>query len=116
LQRSVRGEDTVARLGGDEFVVVAQEIDAREAALALVEKLRLIIRQPLEIAGHSRTATASIGVALYPDDGADPDTLVSAADARMYRDKASREREAAIDSAMRSTRGQKRTSAFGQLD
>ncbi len=90
LKRGVRAEDTVARLGGDEFVVVAGAVDSRASALALANKLKANIREPIDIYGHCLKATVSIGVALFPIDGDGLDTLLSAADNDMYREKASR--------------------------
>lgn len=78
-----RTEDTVARIGGDEFVVLARitdEDDAEELATRLVAALS----QPYEIDGRRVHASASVGVALYPEHGESLDTLMSYADAAMY--------------------------------
>ena len=87
--RSVsRAEDTVARLGGDEFVLVLEGVD--RAAVADFAELRLIptIRRPHEVLGNQLHVSCSVGIALYPSDGADLETLMRNADAAMYEAKA----------------------------
>ncbi len=84
----VRATDTVVRLGGDEFVIrsprSAQErgYDLRDRA-----KAQAAIAAPVRLEGHALRVTSSIGVANYPDDGTDADTLLANADAAMYRAK-----------------------------
>jgi diguanylate cyclase (GGDEF)-like protein/PAS domain S-box-containing protein len=84
----VRGTDTVVRLGGDEFVILlfGQPKNADMASTTL-EKIRCAIAEPIRIDGHDLRVTCSIGLANYPNDGADPDTLLANADAAMYRAK-----------------------------
>lgn len=87
LREAVRQEDTVARLGGDEFLLLFPGgVDAVSVA-RVAEKLLGVLRRPYRIAGREVFATASLGVSLYPDDGADAETLVRNADAAMYRAK-----------------------------
>ncbi|WP_394755999.1 EAL domain-containing protein [Rhodoferax sp.] len=86
LKCAVREQDTVSRLGGDEFILVLPETDARGAA-HLAEKLLQSALQVFEIEPHELTVTPSIGIALFPGDGADFDTLSRCADAAMYRAK-----------------------------
>lgn len=88
LQQTVRARDTVARIGGDEFVVILQELNAVDAAAKVANKLLAQVSHQIELQGRSVGVTASLGVALYPCDGADADTLLSNADAAMYRAKA----------------------------
>lgn len=81
--KTVRQSDFLARLGGDEFAVV-MEADTRASAAALGERLIASIRQPL-IAGHAdQLVSASIGIALFPDDARDSSTLLARADQAMY--------------------------------
>ncbi|MDG4551292.1 MAG: PAS domain S-box protein [Candidatus Contendobacter sp.] len=86
LQALVRAEDTVCRLGGDEFVLLLPEAD-QEGALRVADKALAAFRQPFAVAGHDLNATASVGIALYPHDGADFAELLKNADAALYRAK-----------------------------
>jgi diguanylate cyclase (GGDEF)-like protein/PAS domain S-box-containing protein len=84
----LRASDTVARLGGDEFVVLlVDQPKSAEMISAIVQKLRTAIAAPVRLEGHELRVTSSCGVANYPDDGADADTLLANADAAMYRAK-----------------------------
>ena len=84
----VRATDTVVRLGGDEFVVVLfdQPKDA-DVISETVQKIRSAIAEPVRLEGHDLRVTSSLGVATYPNDGRDADTLLANADAAMYRAK-----------------------------
>ena len=87
LQRVVRGVDTVARLGGDEFAIVqsqARPSDASELAAKVIETLL----EPFEVHGHQVIIGTSIGIAMAPTDGSDPDQLLRNADMALYRAKA----------------------------
>jgi diguanylate cyclase (GGDEF)-like protein/PAS domain S-box-containing protein len=87
LQRVVRGVDTVARLGGDEFAIVqsqARPTDASELAAKIIETLL----EPFEVHGHQVIIGTSIGVAMAPADGNEPDQLLRNADMALYRAKA----------------------------
>jgi diguanylate cyclase (GGDEF)-like protein/PAS domain S-box-containing protein len=86
LKRVVRAQDTVARLGGDEFVFVLPETDAQGAA-RVAGKVLAAAQEPFQAYGHELTVTPSVGIAIYPRDGEDLDTLSRAADAAMYRAK-----------------------------
>jgi diguanylate cyclase (GGDEF)-like protein/PAS domain S-box-containing protein len=86
LQALIRAEDTVCRLGGDQFVLLAPDI-GQDGALRLADKLLTIFRQPFVVAGHSLSMTVSVGIALYPHDGADFSELLKNADTALHRAK-----------------------------
>jgi diguanylate cyclase (GGDEF)-like protein/PAS domain S-box-containing protein len=86
LQSEVREQDTVSRLGGDEFVLILPDTDAKGAA-HIAEKLLKSSTQALQLAQHELTVSPSIGIAMFPVDGADLDELSRCADAAMYRAK-----------------------------
>ena len=87
LTSSVRDSDSVARLGGDEFVVLLDEVQGRQDCLAAAHKIGQTLNADRNFYGLDVRIVASIGQALYPDDGADEDALIHAADAAMYRVK-----------------------------
>ncbi len=87
LAGCVREGDTVARQGGDEFVVILSEIAAEEDATVVARKILKAMVEPFTIEGHELYVTCSIGIALYPKDGEDGQTLLKNADAAMYRAK-----------------------------
>jgi diguanylate cyclase (GGDEF)-like protein/PAS domain S-box-containing protein len=86
LRRGLREDDIVARLGGDEFIFVLQKAESKDAA-EVARKLMELIDQPFRVGTHDLKVTASIGIALYPADGADMETLLQRADAAMYQVK-----------------------------
>lgn len=86
LRAKLRESDTVARLGGDEFAVLLPTVTQPHAAMA-ARMLLQALRTPLTIDGHSLDVDGSIGVALYPDHGADPHVLLQHADIAMYAAK-----------------------------
>ena len=87
LTETLRGSDTVARLGGDEFGVLLPEAAVPEDVLTAVERMRDAIERPITVQGLPLSLEASIGIALYPDDGDDVETLVRCADGAMYHAK-----------------------------
>ncbi|HJW57666.1 MAG TPA: EAL domain-containing protein [Burkholderiaceae bacterium] len=87
LLLAVRDTDTVARLGGDEFVLVLPERNDERLTMIAVQRIMDVLAQPLTIEGHEFFPTCSVGVAVFPDDGEDPDTLVKHAEIAMYRAK-----------------------------
>jgi diguanylate cyclase (GGDEF)-like protein len=91
LRRVLREGDTVARLGGDEFAVLLPDVDDAEAALALADRVRRVLEEPLEVDSLLLETEASIGIALYPEHGDDVDTLLRHADVAMYRAKEAHE-------------------------
>ncbi len=89
LCRAVRASDTVARLGGDEFVVLVPGIRGVEEASQVAEKIIDALAAAFPLEGRALHITPSIGICVYPDDGADVETLMRHADAAMYHAKAS---------------------------
>ncbi len=83
----VRSTDTVSRQGGDEFVVLLADIVRIKDAVACAEKMLAALDAPYRIGEHELTLTASIGVAIFPDDAADGDALLRCADDAMYQAK-----------------------------
>jgi diguanylate cyclase (GGDEF)-like protein len=84
-----RGSDILARLGGDEFGMLLPGVTVRGAAGAVAEKLRQALEIPIQVGSQSCQVGLSIGIAFYPVDAADPDNLISLADAAMYEAKRS---------------------------
>jgi diguanylate cyclase (GGDEF)-like protein len=87
LRAAVRAEDTVARIGGDEFVVFMPRLPEPAGAHMLARKLEQLMSDPFELTGHTLQVGASLGVAVYPDDGQGVDELLKVSDTRMYRAK-----------------------------
>jgi len=87
LREMIRGSDTLARLGGDEFVLVLSTVDAAESAGRVARKIQEVFREPFAIAERELYVTVSIGIAVFPEDGDDVDSLVKSADAAMYAAK-----------------------------
>jgi diguanylate cyclase (GGDEF)-like protein len=84
LRKALRSSDIVARLGGDEFVVVLEEATERLDVERIASHLLVTLSQPLELSGHECHTTASIGIAMYPQDGVDAQMLTKNADMAMY--------------------------------
>ena len=96
LKASVRGgdsvsrveegeqEDSVARLGGDEFTVLLPEVQHSEDAAVVAERIQANLSRPLTLGGHEILVTPSIGIAVFPQDGEDSETLLKNADMAMY--------------------------------
>jgi diguanylate cyclase (GGDEF)-like protein len=87
LRSELRETDTVARLGGDEFAIIQASFEHAIDATALAERLVRLISAPYEIAGHQVVVGVSIGIAVPPADGDDPDTLLKNADLALYKVK-----------------------------
>jgi diguanylate cyclase (GGDEF)-like protein len=83
LRHTLRSSDVVARLGGDEFVVILEEA-AEPDVERIARNLLSVLGQPLQLSGHECHTTASIGIAMYPSDGNDVQTLTKNADMAMY--------------------------------
>ncbi|WP_052452005.1 diguanylate cyclase domain-containing protein [Noviherbaspirillum autotrophicum] len=87
LRDGLRESDTVARVGGDEFIVLLPQIESAQTAVRVAEKLLAALNVPFIIAGHEIGISASIGVAIYPEDGNDQEELMRAGDRAMYHAK-----------------------------
>lgn len=88
LSSAVREEDMVARLGGDEFVILQVGIAQPEGALSLTDRLMKLLSDPYDIEGLKVISEVSIGAAIAPTDATEWDSLLSCADAAMYKAKA----------------------------
>jgi diguanylate cyclase (GGDEF)-like protein len=88
LRGTLRTSDVVARLGGDEFVVLLNEITDIQQVKTVAGHLLSALSKSMELSGQECRVTASIGVAMYPDDGTDEQTLTKRADIAMYLAKA----------------------------
>ena len=89
MQQCLRKVDTVSRFGGDEFVLVLpqQQHGGNIDATQIVERIRETVSMPVMLNGHEVKVSCSIGVAIYPHNGNEPETLLANADAAMYRAK-----------------------------
>jgi diguanylate cyclase (GGDEF)-like protein len=87
LQGQVRESDTLGRLGGDEFVVLLPDVEKIDLAARVASKLLEAAAQPFRLEGRNIELTASVGIAVSPENGADLDTLLRNADAAMYAAK-----------------------------
>ena len=88
LQHALRKDDAVARFGGDEFVIYLDGVADEEVARAIAEKVRHCLNQPINGRdGVKLSIDASIGIALFPQDGLDMETLMRVADGRMFDQK-----------------------------
>ena len=86
VREDMHGDDEIARLGGDEFAIFSPGIDGQQG-LALARRIGESLRTPIELGDIVLDAPASIGIALFPDDGTDVSTLLQKADVAMYRAK-----------------------------
>jgi diguanylate cyclase (GGDEF)-like protein len=84
LRTALRQADTVARLGGDEFAVLLPRMETGEGAVVVAKKLQAALHEPFPLDGLSLDVEASIGLAVYPEHGNDPDELLQRADIAMY--------------------------------
>ncbi len=89
LRGTVRADDTVARLGGDEFVVVIHDVGTLTPILQVVEKVLAAVSAPYQIEGRELFSSCSIGVSVFPNDGATSGDLLKNADTAMYHAKQS---------------------------
>ncbi len=88
LRHCVRDSDTVARVGGDEFAIIQNGIDQPLDTAVLARRVGEAVRAPYDLAGHVVVVDTSIGIALAPHDGVEPDELLKAADMALYGAKA----------------------------
>jgi diguanylate cyclase (GGDEF)-like protein len=84
LRKSVRASDTLARLGGDEFIIVATGLGVDQTLDHFMESVRSALERPVLVEGQSMIVSASLGMAIYPDDADDSIKLLRIADQRMY--------------------------------
>lgn len=88
LRNAIRSCDTLARWGGDEFILLLTDMDeVQNTTIVTAKILRLLNEKPFVIGDTEIITTASIGIALYPQDGQDPETLLKQADTAMYEAK-----------------------------
>ena len=87
LRECLRDTDTLSRQGGDEFLIVLNSVCDTESVTVVVEKILGRIAEPFEIDQHELSTSLSIGIAVYPDDGKDFDTLLKQSDTAMYQAK-----------------------------
>jgi diguanylate cyclase (GGDEF)-like protein/PAS domain S-box-containing protein len=86
--RAVRARDTIARQGGDEFIVLLDQLDGQQGATRVAQKILDALRAPFVINQSDQHVSGSIGVAVFPEDGADAATLLKNADTAMFHSKA----------------------------
>jgi len=109
LRHCVRDIDTVARVGGDEFAIIQTGIEEPLDTATLARRIGEAVRAPYDLAGHAVVVDTSIGIAMSPHDGTEPDGLLKAADMALYGAKADgrgtyRFFEAAMDMRMKARR------------
>ncbi|MCB1800918.1 MAG: EAL domain-containing protein [Gammaproteobacteria bacterium] len=88
LMSRLRKVDVVARLGGDEFAVVLGDVAAPSDVQGICDQLLAVVTEPYELDGQIGSVTTSIGIAMFPEDGTDVQSLLKHADAAMYQAKA----------------------------
>lgn len=96
LSNSISSEDTVSRYGGDEFSILLPNIKTKEEAASIAKNILDTLEQPIFIKDYEIMISASIGIAFYPENGEDPDTLLKNADRAMYRVKNKEKKNFAI--------------------
>ncbi|MGZ5006528.1 MAG: two-component system response regulator [Methylobacter sp.] len=89
LQDCIRTTDSVARMGGDEFTLILNNLNSAEDAALIADKILQALAEPLLLNSQQLNIYASLGIAIYPDDSIDIETLIGAADVAMYQAKAS---------------------------
>ena len=84
LKKCVREQDIISRWGGDEFTLLLPEINGREDATAIAQRILEILKSSFDLEGHHLHISSSIGIAVYPDDGTDATSLLKNADTALY--------------------------------
>jgi len=87
LKNSIRECDVLARLGGDEFIVLLSECQSRELIIEICQRIFANLEEPFNLNGYYFFVTCSIGIAIYPENGTNVQTLMKNADTAMYRSK-----------------------------
>ncbi|NMG29835.1 EAL domain-containing protein [Aromatoleum evansii] len=87
LRHALYGSDMISRLGGDEFVILLEHVPSPEDVVSVARKIEACMEAPVEIEGQVLSIGGSIGVAVFPGDGRDFDTLLQKADTAMYHSK-----------------------------
>jgi diguanylate cyclase (GGDEF)-like protein/PAS domain S-box-containing protein len=87
LQKILRKSDTLARMGGDEFVLLLNSVNNIQNVTAVARKVQLLMNSPFELEGKRIQTSSSIGIAIFPQDGEDVETLMKNADLAMYSAK-----------------------------
>lgn len=87
IQKCIRKSDTVARMGGDEYSALLRGIEDKKAIINVVEKIHKALQEVMHIGNNECYINSSIGIAIYPDNGTDSETLLRNADSRMYEVK-----------------------------
>ena len=86
--KNVLGKDDIlARIGGDEFVVILNDVKDKVYASVVAEEILSVIREPIEVQSYHLYTTASLGIAMYPEDGEDRNEIIKHADSAMYHAK-----------------------------
>jgi diguanylate cyclase (GGDEF)-like protein len=84
MKRQLRSNDLLARLGGDEFAALVSVVPSRAGVEEIAQRLERCLAEPFAVEGYVLHGSASVGIAVYPEDGTTRDSLLSAADANMY--------------------------------
>jgi len=87
MKNQLRSDDLLARLGGDEFATLVALVPSRAGVVDIAQRLECCFDEPFELEGYIVRGSASVGVAIYPENGVTKDSLLRAADAAMYRTK-----------------------------
>ena len=87
INQSIRGADTASRIGGDEFTVILNNIEDAQQAQIVAKKLLVALRKPFQLNQEVASITASVGIALYPENSLMPEDLLKKADQAMYVSK-----------------------------
>jgi diguanylate cyclase (GGDEF)-like protein/PAS domain S-box-containing protein len=88
LGETMRRSDTVSRIGGDEFIICLEQLKQGQDALNAARKIAASLEAPFQVFGRELQVSASIGIAIYPDDARQAETLLRLADQAMYRARA----------------------------
>ena len=115
LRHCVRAEDEVARIGGDEFMVVIGHARPKAIAHETAQRILAALGTPIRVENQRLSVAASIGIAVYPDHGRAPESLVRSADLAMYRAKENGKNRFEFFSAMLAQRSERRSAVKGAL-